>query len=329
MTISDALARLTDEVRLRRFSYKTEKAYRFWLQSYMVAVAGYPVDWSSVRKVERFLTDEASRGVSASTQNQALNALVFFYEHVLKTPLGRIEAARARRTPTIRTALSPEDALRMLETVEDVGGYPTRLICWLIYGCGLRVSEPLELRLKDVNLAENFVVIRGAKGGKDRIVELPQSQRDAIVAQIRVARAVWRGDAAAGRPVSMPGLMGRKAPRLAFTEAWAWLFPAHHPSKHPRSGREERWRMHDVNVQRAVRAAAVKLGLAGRVTPHVLRHSYATHAHRDGAPLRDLQQALGHAHLDTTMRYLAAAPRVASPADRLVRPGTTRQSAAN
>ena len=114
----------------------------------------------------------------------------------------------------------------------------------------------------------------------------------------------------------MPGLLARKSPRLALTEGWAWVFPAHHPAKDYRTGAQVRVRMHEVNVQRAVRAAAEKTGLAGRVTPHVLRHCYATHAHAAGAPARNLQEAMGHTHLDTTMRYLTpTTDGVRSPLD--------------
>jgi len=134
-----------------------------------------------------------------------------------------------------------------------------------------------------------------------------------------VAQSVWRADAAVGMPVSLPGLLARKSPRQRFAEGWAWLFPARATMINPRSGDEERWRMHEVNVQRAVRAAAARAGLRERVTPHTLRHSYATHAHREGASPRDLQELLGHGHLDTTMRYLSPNPKVASPADRLIR----------
>ena len=118
--------------------------------------------------------------------------------------------------------------------------------------------------------------------------------------------------------MAMPGLLARKSPRLGLSEAWAWVFPAHAPVEHPRTGERVRWRMHEVNVQRAVRAAARKAGLAGRATPHVLRHCYATHAHRSGAAARDLQVVLGHSQLETTMRYLAAEPgRVRSPLEAL------------
>ncbi len=307
---------MRDAVRLRHFSLATEKAYCLWLRSYMEALRKYPEGWSSEEKVNRFLTEEAKRGVAASTQNQALNALLFFYEAVLHTPLGSVEAMRARRPVHVRVALTPEETLALLAAVEDVGGYAIRLVVRLLYGCGLRVTEPLELRGKDVDLPARRLFIRGAKGGKDRVVELPRVLVAEMEAQMRMARAVWRADVAAGLPVTMPGLLAEKSPRLALTEAWAWIFPAHGPTKHPRTGERVRWRMHEVNVQRAVRAAAEKTGLAGRVTPHVLRHCYATHTHQAGATARDLQEALGHSHLDTTMRYLTpSVPGVRNPLD--------------
>jgi site-specific recombinase XerC len=116
--------------------------------------------------------------------------------------------------------------------------------------------------------------------------------------------------------VALPGLLARKSPKLALTEGWAWVFPAHQPMKHPRTGERVRWRMHEVNVQRAVRAAAARSGLAGKASPHVLRHCYATHAHWGGAAARDLQEAMGHTQLETTMRYLTpSAAGVRSPLD--------------
>ena len=156
----------------------------------------------------------------------------------------------------------------------------------------------------------------GRRGGKDRVVALPLVLVETVQGQMRTARAVWRGDVAAGLPVALPGLLARKSARLALTEGWAWLFPSHAPMAHPRTGARVRWRMHEVNVQRAVRTAAAKVGLSGRVTPHVLRHCYATHTHQSGASARDLQLVLGHSHLDTTMRYLAPAETgVRSPLD--------------
>jgi site-specific recombinase XerD len=270
MNISEALEKLTDAIRLRHLAASTEECYRGWLQSYMQWLASRKIKGTSERKVEAFLTMQARRGVAASTQNQAFNALLFFYKCVLGTPLEAIDAARVRRPERVRTALSVEETRALLGAVEDVGGYPTRLVARLLYGAGLRVTEPLELRLKDVYLGVRQLTIRGAKGGKDRIVSLPECMVAEVEAQMRVARAVWRGDAAAGLPVSLPGLLGRKSQRLGLTEAWAWIFPAHEPIAHPRTGERVRWRMHEVNVQRAVRAAAAKVGLGGKATPHVL-----------------------------------------------------------
>ena len=316
MTDAEALKNLKDAVRVRHFSLATEKSYAMWLRSYMTAVRAYPGEWLPEKKIERFLTEEARRGVAASTQNQALNALVFFYREVLQAPVGEIAAGRVRRPERVRQALSVGETRAVLAEVEDVCGYPTRLVALLLYGAGLRVTEPLELRIKDVDLGARRLVIREAKGGKDRVVGLPAVLAEAMAGQLRTARAVWKADRAAGLPVRLPGLLARKSPRLALVEAWAWVFPAHGPMAHPRTGERVRWRMHEVNVQRAVRAAAARAGLAGKVTPHVLRHCYATHAHEAGAPVRNLQEAMGHTQIETTMRYLTPTPAgVRSPLD--------------
>ena len=318
MNAAKVLQKISDICRRRHLSYATEKSYSGWAQSYMKVLAVLPAGWTSAEKVGEFLTRIARRGVAAATQSQALNALVFLYGQVLEAPLGGVEALRVRRPPTLRTALSVEETRALLGAVEDVGGYPTRLVVHLLYGCGLRVSEPLELRVKDVDVAEGRLVIREAKGNKDRLVALPECLGAEMTAQLRVARAVAKGDAAAGLPVGMPGLLATKYPKARFDTGWAWVFPMERASAHPRTGERVRWRMHEINVQRAVRRGAEKAELSVRVTPHVLRHTYATHAHGAGAAARDLQAVLGHTKLETTMRYLEAQPsRVVSPLDRL------------
>jgi len=306
---------------VKHLSYATEKSYRTWAVSYIGAVGKLPKAWTSEKKAEAFLTGLAKREVAAATQNQALNAIAFLYKEILGTPLGTVDALRVRRPATVREALSVEDTRALLAAMPGVADATACLVVRLLYGCGLRVSEPLELRIKDVDLAGARLIIRSAKGNKDRIVPLPQCVLAELEVQLRVARAVLKSDAAAGLPVALPTMLAAKYPKAGFQEQWAWAFPAHVPSAHPRTGQRIRWRLHEATIQRAVRAAAAKAGIAVRVTPHVLRHSYATHAHASGAPARDLQEVLGHGKLETTMRYLRPAFGVQSPLDALLAEG--------
>ena len=317
MKAPEVLRILSDKCRRMHLSYATEKSYSHWAQSYISALSKYPKAWTSERKAEAFLTGLAKRDVAAATQNQALNAIVFLYREVIGTALGDVDALRVKRPATVREALSIEDTRALLGAMEDAGGYPTRLVVRLLYGCGLRVSEPLELRIKDVDFDGARLIIRSAKGNRDRMVPLPQCVLGELEAQLRVARAVWKGDVDAGLPVALPTALARKYPKAPFEEPWAWVFPGNEPIRHPRTGQRVRYRMHEVNAQRAVRAAAAKAGIAVRVTPHVLRHSYATHAHASGAPARDLQEVLGHGKLETTMRYLRPSFGIRSPLDAM------------
>jgi site-specific recombinase XerD len=278
-----------------------------------------PADLASEEKLERFVTHLAKLNVAASTQNQAFNAVLFLYKEVLKKPLGDVNGLRARREATVRVAPSVEQTRQLLQEIRDLYGYPTRLIVHLIYGCGLRVSEPLNLRIKDVDLEGSRLIIRGAKGGKDRVVSLPCSLVGRIKLQVKRDRVIWETDRENAVPVPLPGRLEKKYPRSRFAWQWFWLFPSLKPCLHPRTGELVRWRCHEANVQRAVKAAAVKSGLNGLVTPHVLRHAYATHAMRQGAFVRDVQEVMGHVSLETTMGYLhAETERVASPLDALV-----------
>ena len=317
MKAPDVLRILSDTCRRKHLSYATEKSYRTWALSYIRALAKFPKAWPSEKKAEAFLTGLAKRDVAAATQNQALNAIAFLYKEVLGTPLGTVDALRVKRPATVREALGIEDTRALLAAMPGVADATACLVVRLLYGCGLRVSEPLELRIKDVDLGGARLIIRSAKGNRDRIVPLPQCVLGELEAQLRVARAVLRSDVATGLPVAIPSALAVKYPKAPFQEPWAWVFPAQAPSNHPRTGLRVRGRLHEATIQRAVRAAAAKAGIAVRVTPHVLRHSYATHAHASGAPARDLQEVLGHSKLETTMLYLKPAFGVQSPLDAL------------
>lgn len=309
------LCKVRDLCRLRHLSLSTEDTYCWWIGSY--------IDWlmehgrqlpDSRARVEAFLTRVAHRGAAASTQNQAFNALLFLYREVRGEELPRIHALRAKRPVQLRQALPKADVLRLLDLVKDEAGYPARLVAWMLYGCGLRVSEPLNLRIKDVDVSHSRLMIKGAKGGKDRVVHVPCGLMAELVEQMKRARVVWERDRVDKLPVEVPGLLARKYRGAPFSWQWAWVFPSHRPCVHPRTKERVRYRMHEANVQRAVKLAARKLNLDGVVTPHVLRHCWATHVMDSGANVRDVQECLGHASLETTMGYVhPVAGRVVSP----------------
>jgi integrase len=252
--------------------------------------------------MELFLTQLAKQDVSASTQNCAFNALLFFYREVLKVEVGNVDSLRAQKPVHLRYAPERTEVLAMIRNLSDEADYPTTLLVKLIYGCGLRVSEPLNLRVKDVLLSESKLIVRGAKGGKDRFVAIPCSLIPELTAQLGFAKSVADKDRLAGLPVKLPGLLATKYPHWQFAAKWAFVFPAHRPCEF--RGLVCRWRVHEANVQRAVRKAARPLGLD--ITPHHLRHAYATHCLNAGQNPRAIQQAMGHSQLETTMGYLHA-----------------------
>jgi site-specific recombinase XerD len=314
MNLESALSKLRKIIRLKHLSLKTEDAYVAWIARFSRFISARCREGSPETKMEAFLTQLAHQDVAASTQNQAFFALLFFYREVQKVKLGKVDALRAKTPVHIRYAPERHEVLSLLARVEDVAGYPTRLIVNLLYGCGLRVTEPLNLRLADVLLSESKFVIRSAKGGKDRDVPIPCSVARELQAQVEIAKAISYADQLARIPVKLPGLLSQKYPHWQFSPKWAWLFPARETCADPRSGVIVRWRCHEANVQRCVKAAAKPLGLD--ITPHHLRHAYATHCLNAGTNVRAIQSAMGHKQLETTMGYLhAEALSVPSPLD--------------
>lgn len=313
MNTQQAIEKMREVMRRKHLAHSTEANYCQWLGRYarFVSERCSPAD-SVEQKLEAFLTQLATQDVSASTQNQAFNALLFFYREVLGQTVGKVDSLRAKKEVHLRYAPEVDEVRRLLAAVQDVGDYPTALIVKLIYGCGLRVSEPLNLRVKDVLLQDSKLVLCGAKGGKDRFVALPCSLVPELKAQLDYARAVAEKDRLARLPVKLPGLLGTKYPHWQFAPKWAFVFPAHRPCEF--RGQVVRWRCHEANVQRCVRLAARPLGLD--ITPHHLRHAYATHCLNAGQNPRAIQQAMGHSQLETTMGYLhAEALSVKSPLD--------------
>jgi len=305
MNATKAIHRMRAVIRRQPKALATEDAYVHWLGRYIAALRTMPSNLPSERKLERFLTDLAlKRHVAAATQNQAFNAIVFFYKDILGKPLQNVDALRAQRPASLRHAPTIEETRALLQAVRDVYGYPTRLVACLLYGCGLRVSEPLNLRVKDLNLSACHLVIRGAKGGHDRVVALPACLIPGVKAQLAVAHGVWKQDREEQIPVALPPGLARKYPEYQLAWPWAWVFPSHTLCRHPRTGQTVRYRMHEVNVQRAIKTARRRLGIM--VLPHELRHAYATHCLERGTNPRAIQEAMGHKSLETTMGYLHA-----------------------
>lgn len=216
MNTEQAVQKLTDVIRRKHLALSTERSYCTWLRRYCDYIVKLPAHLSSTQKLERFLTALAKDDVAASTQNQAFNAVVFFYQEALGTPLDNIHALRARRPEQVRRAPSRADTLLLIKTIQADAGFTPSLVVRLLYGCGLRVTEPLNLRIKDVDLESTQLVIRAAKGGKDRVVAIPCAVLEDLREQVEAARVVWKRDQRNQVPVALPHQLAAKYPRAQF-----------------------------------------------------------------------------------------------------------------
>jgi len=306
-------------IRLKQYSLRTEEAYVGWYRRYVLWHGKRHPRELGAAEVEAFLTHLAvNRGVGAVSQNQALNALVFLYREVLELELAGIEAKRAKQTRRLPLVLTTAEVAELLKAVEGEAG----LICKLLYGCGLRVSEAIRLRVKDVDLAGGKVEVRGGKGDKDRVVPLPKSLRARLEEHRARLEKIHAADRKAGRGgVNLPGGLATKSPGVAESWPWFWMFPSRSLSVDPRSGAERRHHLNEIAVSRELARAAKLAALDKRVTAHALRHSYATHLLLRGVDIRSVQELLGHADVRTTEIYtqMARAMRgeVTSPLDDL------------
>ncbi|MDE2106677.1 MAG: tyrosine-type recombinase/integrase [Patescibacteria group bacterium] len=317
MNVKEAEQKLRDVVRRKHFSLSTEDSYAHWLHRFCLYVKKLPAGLSSEKKMEAFLSAMAKDDVSASTQNQAFNALLLFYQECLGQKLQGIDSLRAKRGAFVRRAPSMDEVRSLLAEIKDEGSYPVRLTVKLLYGCGLRVTEPLSLRLRDIQMADSRLIIRQAKGRKDRVVAIPCSLFPEIKAQIQFAESIWQRDVAAHVPIKLPGLLAKKYPNAQFSKSWAWVFPQLAPCRDPRGGALVRWHQLESSVQRAVKNACRRLNLD--IKPHELRHAYATHCLNGGQNPRAIQEAMGHKSLETTMGYMhAEALSVRSPLETLL-----------
>lgn len=313
------LDRLREQIRVRHYSIRTETAYVTWVRNF-IRYHGlrHPAEMGAA-EVERFLSHLAvDRTVSASTQNQALAALLFLYKHVLAIDLPWLDdVIRAKRPERLPVVLSREETQRLLACFEG----EMALVTGLLYGSGMRLMEAMRLRVKDVDFARNEILIRDGKGMKDRVTLLPGRLVAPLTRHLDYVKALHERDLAEGfGEVYLPFALARKYPNAAKEWGWQYVFPAHGRSVDPRSGVRRRHHLDEKRVQRAFKAAVRELGIAKPATPHTLRHCFATHLLESGQDIRTVQELLGHADVKTTMIYTHVLNRgglgVLSPLDR-------------
>ena len=314
------LDRVRGAIRAKHYSRRTESAYVDWIRRYIVFHRKrHPSDMGA-SEIAAFLTWLATdRRVSASTQNQALSALLFLYRDVLRLEIGPIEnVPRARIPVRVPVVLSHDEVARIMKHLDGVAW----IIVALLYGAGLRLQECLELRVKDIDLERRQIVIRRGKGQKDRLTVLPTAVIEPLSRHLEGVKRQHQADLARGfGRVVLPFALDRKYPNAPTEWAWQFVFPASRVCTDPRWGPPTRFHLHESVVQKAVAHAARQAGVTKRVGPHTFRHSFATHLLEDGYDIRTVQELLGHADVSTTMVYTHVLNRgplgVRSPVDRL------------
>lgn len=317
-TLRDAVRRA---IHLRRLSPRTEEAYLHWIRRFVAFHGGRRPAEMGGEHVAAFLSSLATDArVAASTQNQALAALLFLYRDVYGAELPWLDSVvRAKRPARLPAVLSRDEVRAVLGRME---GTP-RLMATLLYGSGLRLLECCRLRVKDVDFDRSEITVRDGKGAKDRRTMLPGAVRADLRAHLDAWALRHAADVAAGAGwVELPDALGRKIPNAGRERPWQWVFPATRTYVHPATGQVRRHHVHESVLQQAVRRAALAAAIPKRVTCHTFRHSFATHLIEDGHDIRTVQELLGHSDVATTMIYTHVLDRgpsgVLSPADRLL-----------
>jgi integron integrase len=306
-------------IRSRHYSYRTEISYLDWVRRF-IAFHGYanPEGLNAPAAVKTYLDYLAvEREVTASTQNQALNALVFFYGEVLQKPIGEIEEfARAKRPRRLPEVMTRDEVKRLLSKMSGITG----LMAGLMYGSGIRLMECVRLRVKDIDFAQHQIMVRDGKGQKDRVTVLPERFAAPLQEHLARVKVTYEHDFAQGTAdVYIWPALARKYPNMGKEWIWQYVFPAKTLSVDPRSGKVRRHHINETLVQKAVKEAAAEAAINKRVSCHTLRHSFATHLLEGGYDIRTVQELLGHANVITTMIYTHVLNKpglsVKSPAD--------------
>jgi integron integrase len=316
------LTQLRVAIRTRHYSPRTEEAYVQWVRRF-VRFCGlrHPRELGP-SEVTRFLSSLAvDANVSASTQNQALAAIVFLYRDVLNMPVGWLSAlVRAKRPGRVPVVLTRDEVRELFAKLRGTGA--AWLVIELLYGSGMRLLEGLRLRVKDVDFGANQITVRGGKGDRDRHTMLPERVRGTLLHHLAEVRIQHERDLTAGAGwVALPGALGLKYPNAGREWGWQWVFPAGRMYEDPDTGQRRRHHLHETVVQRAFKEALRASGIAKKASCHTLRHSFATHLLETGYDIRTVQELLGHRSVETTMIYTHVLNRgglgVRSPVDTL------------
>lgn len=305
MNPSPAPPKLLDRVRhacrVRHYSIRTESAYHDWAERFIRFHGIRHPDTMREPEVNAFLTHLAvARNVTASTQNQAMCALLFLYAAVLGKPLDELQVVRATRPKRLPVVLTRDEVRAVLGRLEGTHA----LIGRVLYGTGMRLLECLRLRVKDIDFGLNQITIREGKGAKDRFTVLPALVVPVLREHLEAVRALHRDDSAAGfGRVYLPSALAAKYPGAAAEWGWQYVFPSAKRSTDPRSGAERRHHLNECAVSRAISDAVRAAGIVKHATAHTLRHSFATHLIESGTDIRTVQELLGHESVETTMIY--------------------------
>ncbi len=298
------LALLRRAIRTRHYSSRTEESYVQWVRRFVHFSDMHHPRELGPSDVSRFLSHLAVEGkVSASTQNQALSALVFLYKEVLDMPVGWLSAlVRAKRPLRVPIVFTKDEVRRVFQRLKGRG--TAALVAGVLYGTGMRLLEALRLRVKDVDFAKHEVVVRGGKGDRDRVTMLAERLEGPLLKHLAAVRAQHERDVAAGAGwVELPGALDLKYPNAGREWAWQWVFPATRIYQEPETGQRRRHHLHETMVQRVFKEAVRSARMAKRGSCHTLRHSFATHLLEAGYDIRTVQELLGHRSLNTTMIY--------------------------
>jgi integron integrase len=296
------LDQVREAIRLKHYSYRTEETYVQWIRRYILFHQKRHPNEMGTPEIEAFLTHLAIEGqVSASTQNQALNALLFLYRHVLQKELDRrIDAIRAKRPVRLPVVLSPEEARAIIQNTSGV----YRLLLQLLYGSGLRLRECLELRIKDLDFAQHQLIVRSGKGGKDRITLLPKGVIAPLQIHLQQVKLLHQQDLELGYgSTNLPFAFDRKSPNADRQWIWQYAFPSATRCRDPRSGKMIRYHLHESGLQKALKQGVRVTRIPKHITCHTFRHSFATHLLQNGYDIRTVQELLGHKDVKTTMIY--------------------------